>query len=44
MAKGLITTLLRNKEIYNIIIETANIYSELVNTVVSIVCKELYNL
>ena len=42
--KGLITTLLGDEEIYNIIIETANIYLELINTVINILYKELYNL
>ena len=43
-AKRLITTLLGDEEIYNIIIETTDIYLELVNTVINILHKELYNL
>ena len=42
--KRLITTLLGDEDIYNTIIETADIYSELVNIVVNILCKELCNL
>ena len=42
--KGLITTLLRDKEIYNIIMETADIHLELVNIVINILYKELCNL
>ena len=42
--KRLITTLLGDKDIYNTIIETADIYSELVNAVINILRKELYNL
>jgi len=42
--KRLIATLLGDKEIRNIIMETADIYSELVYTVVNILYKELYNL
>ena len=43
-AKGLIATLLGNKEIRNTIIETADIYLELINIVINILYKELYNL
>ena len=42
--KRLIATLLGDKDIRNAIIETTDIYSELVNTVVNILRKELYNL
>jgi hypothetical protein len=42
--KGLIATLLGNEEIRNTIIETADIHLELINVVVNILCKELYNL
>ena len=41
--KQLTTTLLENKEIRNTIIETADIHSELVNMVINILYKELYN-
>jgi hypothetical protein len=43
-AKGFIATLLQDKEIRNIIIETTDIHSELINTVVDILYKKLYNL
>ena len=42
--KGLIATLIRNKEIHNTIIETADIHLELVNIVINILYKELHNL
>ena len=42
--KGLITTFLRNKGIYNVIIETIDIYLKLINIVIGILYKELYNL
>ena len=42
--KRLIATLLGDKEIRNIIIETADIHLELVNTVINILYKELCNL
>ena len=42
--KGLITVLIRDKEIYNIIIESIDIHLELVNIVINILYKELYNL
>ena len=42
--KQLTTTLLKNKEIRNTIIETAGIYLELINIVIDILRKELYNL
>ena len=42
--EGLIVTLLRDKEIYNTIMETADIYSELINIIINILHKELYNL
>ena len=42
--KRLITTLLGDEDIYNAIIETTDIYLELVNTVINILYKELYNL
>ena len=44
LQKGLISTLLRDKEICNIIIETIDIYLELINIVINILYKELYNL
>ena len=42
--KELITILLGDKEIRNIIIETTDIYLELINIVINILYKELYNL
>ena len=42
--KKLITTLLGDKEIRNIIIKTTNIHLELVNIVINILYKKLYNL
>ena len=42
--KGLIATLLGDKEIYNVIIETADIHLELINIIMNILYKELYNL
>ena len=42
--KELIITLLRDKETYNTIKKTIDIYLELVNTVINILYKELYNL
>ena len=42
--KELIITLLRDKEPYNTIKKTIDIYLELVNTVINILYKELYNL
>jgi len=42
--KRLIATLLGDKEIYNAIIETADIYLELVNAVINILYKELCDL
>jgi len=42
--KRLIATLLGDKEIRNAIIETTDIHSELVNTVINILYKELYDL
>jgi len=42
--KELIATLLGDKEIRNAIIKTVDIYSELINIVINILCKELYNL
>jgi len=42
--KRLIATLLENEEIYNTIIETADIYLELVNAVINILYKELCDL
>jgi len=42
--KRLNATLLGDEEICNAIMETADIYSELVNIVVNILYKELYNL
>ena len=42
--KGLIATLLRDKEIRNTIIETADIHLELVNIVINILYKELCDL
>ena len=42
--KGLITTLLGDEEIHNVIMETADIYLELVNIVVNILYKELCDL
>jgi hypothetical protein len=42
--KGLITTLLGNKEIHNTIIETVDIYLELINIVINILYKKLCNL
>ena len=43
-AKGLITTLLGDKEIHNVIIETMDIHLELVNTVMNILHEELHDL
>jgi len=43
-AKRLIATLLGDEEIRNAIIETTDIYSELVHAVMNILRKELYNL
>ena len=43
-AKRLIATLLGDEEIRNAIIETADIHLELVNAVINILYKELYNL
>ena len=43
-AKGLIATLLGDEEICNTIIETMDIYLELINIVVNILYKKLYNL
>ena len=42
--KRLVATLLGDKDIHNAIIETADIHLELVNTVINILRKELYNL
>ena len=42
--KRLVATLLGDEDIRNAIIETADIYLELVNTVINILRKELYNL
>jgi len=42
--KRLITTLLGDEEIHNIIIETTDIHLELVNTIINILYKKLYNL
>ena len=42
--KRLIATLLGDEEIYNIIMETTDIHLELVNAVINILYKELYNL
>ena len=42
--KRLVATLLGDKDIRNAIIETADIHLELVNAVVNILYKELYNL
>jgi len=42
--KRLITTLLKDEEIRNTIIETVDIHLELVNTIINILYKELYNL
>jgi len=42
--KRLIATLLGDEEIRNIIIETADIHSELVNAIINILYKELCNL
>jgi len=43
-AKRLIATLLGDEEIYNAIIETADIHSELVHAVVNILHEELCDL
>jgi len=40
----LIATLLGDKEIYNAIIETMDIHSELISIIINILYKELYNL
>jgi len=42
--KRLIATLLGDEEIRNAIIETADIYTELVNAVINILYKKLCNL
>jgi len=42
--KRLIATLLGDKEIRNTIMETADIHLELVNIVINILYKELYDL
>jgi len=42
--KRLIATLLGDKEIRNAIIETMDIHLELVNAIINILYKELYNL
>ena len=43
-AKQFTATLLKDKEIRNAIIETADIHLELINIVVNILYKKLYNL
>jgi len=43
-AKRLIATLLEDKEIHNVIMETADIHLELISIIVNILCKKLYNL